>query len=647
MTKKYIPEIQGLRTLAALLVAVYHIWFGRVSGGVDVFFVVSAFFIAMSFSKYEKVNLKIIIDYYYNTFRRVIPSAAIVYTFTCIMIYLFWPKLLWSSEIKHSVATLLNVENWYLAFSETDYLNDGIAKSPFQQFWALSLQIQFYLLFPLFILIHSLFLKKSQGKNPTLIFTFLFISSLTYSVYITLKAPEWAYFDSFARAWEFCFGFLLFYFLSNLNINRWLATVLNFVACCGILVFGYFVDISNSFPGYMALCPVILAGIVIITSKIPGVYSVLQWKPLISFGNYSFAFYLWHWPFLMFAKLHSDTINIPLGLGIILISGLLAVITTKFIENPIRTNLGLVSSYKKSTFLLGGIISCMGGFCLFLIISFLLAQNQGLQTLSKIRKNFLIPPNSNISYTPESIVVRKDIPRNYADGCHQNEEDTQLLKCSYGNETSSKKIIIVGGSHAAQWLHPLIKFAEKYDYELVSLTKSACSFVLYKDPLYSPSQSCLDWNNYAFKEIIELNPEFVITTFSRNSKHGEYVPEGYMGMWSKLHEKDIPVVAIRDNPWFSFDPPLCVEQNEQSWFTNCSIPREEFYNDIEIRKAMKLTSVTIMDFSSFFCPGDICVPVNEQGILIYRDKHHITTTYAISLTEEIFEFLQHFKLKIL
>lgn len=150
-TKHYLHGVQGLRTIAALMVAVYHIWFNRVSGGVDVFFVVAGYFAAgslltISSQPSTRQRAHDSANYLLRTARRVIPSATVVIVGTVAAGIIFLPRSLWESSLPHGWASLLFLENWHLINVGHDYLQQGMAASPFQQFWALAIQVQSYVL---------------------------------------------------------------------------------------------------------------------------------------------------------------------------------------------------------------------------------------------------------------------------------------------------------------------------------------------------------------------------------------------------------------------------------------------------------------------------------------------------------------------
>lgn len=210
--KKFRPEIEGIRALAALLVAIYHIWLGRVSGGVDVFFVISGFLITTSLlSRYETNGSFKIGDYYLNLARRLFPLAFLVLLLTASISIFILPKVRWVETIKQFFASALYYENWQLAFNAVDYLAENSEASPVQHFWAMSLQGQFYIIWPIILLV-IIFLSKKVFTHQSLktlillVFSLLFLISLSYSIYKTTVNQPWAYYDTFARLWEFSLG---------------------------------------------------------------------------------------------------------------------------------------------------------------------------------------------------------------------------------------------------------------------------------------------------------------------------------------------------------------------------------------------------------------------------------------------------------
>ena len=208
--RQYRPEIEGIRVVAALLVAVYHIWMSQVSGGVDVFFVVSGFLITTSLlSKYARDGYIKFGTFVFGLLKRLLPHAFVVLIFITVISYFLLPEVRYLATIKEIVASIFYFENWQLAITGTDYLDQHNAQSPVQHFWAMSIQGQFYIIWFLIVSLSIWMFKKTKYNFNNIFITvliILFILSFTYSIYLTGVNQPWAYFDTRTRVWEFAIG---------------------------------------------------------------------------------------------------------------------------------------------------------------------------------------------------------------------------------------------------------------------------------------------------------------------------------------------------------------------------------------------------------------------------------------------------------
>lgn len=631
-TKKYLYEVQGLRTLAALLVAVYHIWFQRVSGGVDVFFVVAAFFLTLSLTKNGKVSFLDVSKYYMNTFRRVLPVTSVVIIASVVGVLMITPTVIWKSEIIHSLGSTFFVENWFLALKSNDYLSQGINSSVFQQMWAISIQMQMYLMIPILMCLLSLFsnLLRYDFKKILLIFFFLmFFISLNYSVYSTNDNQSFAYFDTFARLWEFAFGVLLALSLNRFFLSKFLLKFLGGVSLFILIGFAAVFDVSTQFPGYLALVPCIAASGVILSSYHGGYVPLLARKPFIYLADYSFAFYLWHWPVLCFYRQLADSNDVSAlsGVIIIFISFLLSYVSTKFFELPIRNNSTLKSSNLKTL----AVSSLIGTVVLIVVVGFYSiwkyeSSNAYKKLTEFVELNYI---SNDHEVLPPPIIARNDKPESYVNGCHQNLYESKVISCNYGPETAEALVVLVGGSHSLQWLPALKILAEKYNFKLTSVTKSGCVLSL-SDPGLNQTvkdiESCIEWNELALSEIINLSPDLIVTIGTRHVNGEELIPDGYWKAWQKLEMVGLPILALRDNPWFEFDLPYCVEKNKNAKI--CSIKKSDFYAEKNPLLEVDLNNFHTADLIDLYCFNDTCSGVIDD-VLVYRDKHHLTKTFVV------------------
>ena len=276
--KRYLVGVQGLRTVAALLVAVYHIWFGRVSGGVDVFFVVAGYFAIGSLhraftnaSTIRELSTRLR-DYLLRTARRVVPSAAVVIVATIGISILWLPRSAQRSALEPAWAAIGFFENWQLISASADYAQQDDSASPFQQFWALAVNVQFYIFFALLIwAVVSVVTAKKRSETSlraALVATTatVFVASFIYSVYATSTNQAAAYFNTFARLWEFMAGALLFLLMRRGIQNRKAAQIIGWAGFLTLLLLGAFLDLSRLLPGYLSLLPVSAALAIIASS---------------------------------------------------------------------------------------------------------------------------------------------------------------------------------------------------------------------------------------------------------------------------------------------------------------------------------------------------------------------------------------------
>nr|WP_265508030.1 acyltransferase [Paracoccus rhizosphaerae] len=318
------------------------IWFNRVSGGVDAFFVIAAFFLMTTFAKLGKPRGRDVLRYYGSTARRVCPLAAVVLLSTIAGTLLFVPQIHWREFAFHAFASTIFVENWWLAWSGADYLRQDLAVSPFQQMWALSLQMQYYLLLPLFLWAIAEFARwRDLGVRATWTAALgtLLAVSLAYSIWVTDRNQPWAYFDSFARGWEYMFGALLALYIDRLpKVTARHAKLIGYASLMVLMGFAAVIPVASSFPGIAALIPVLATSVLIASARAGADITPLTNRPILALGDISFSFYLWHWPLLIFWRHWTGETSVGLlpGTAIILIAGLLAWATLRLIETPFR-----------------------------------------------------------------------------------------------------------------------------------------------------------------------------------------------------------------------------------------------------------------------------------------------------------------------
>lgn len=655
--KKFRPEIEGVRAVAALLVAIYHIWIGSVSGGVDVFFIVSGYLITTSLlSKMEREGRINIFEYLLGLARRLFPIAFTVLLFTTVFSFLILPKSVWKQTIPEIFSSAFYFQNWQLANTAVDYLAKDNVASPFQHFWALSIQGQFYVTWPLIIIL-AYFAARKIFKLPVrktllAVLSIIFSVSLSYSVYITSANQPWAYFDTFARVWEFSLGGILALLIPYLTFKKPVSFVIGWVGLTVICFTGILLPVSTVFPGYAALLPTTGVMLVILAAENGsrfGVEKLLGSKPFLFLGNISYGFYLWHWPILIFyyTYLGTDTVTYQGGLAILLGAFVLSILSVKILESPVRK-----INVKQSKIKLAGIMVTFMLPVIFIGTSWGIYVDKLQESLEKANSESIkvnvgvesieessvenhpgartisdnIKANPDIDPIPNPINAKNDVPTFYDDrDCFSSRTEKGVTKCSYGElDNPAYTIALVGGSHSGHWLPALQIVSEKQNLQIDLYNKDACRFSS-DDFDGMLSESCMEWNVDVMEPLLSDPPDLIFTTANVNS--GDTIPAGFLSKWEEF-EGITKVFALRDNPRMDEDPPLCVEKNPDK----CSVQRKDALSAIPPWENTENIpdNVIFADMSEYFCDEKTCQPV-IGNVLVYRDYHHITATYSRTL----------------
>ena len=634
LRREYRNDIQGLRAVGALIIMFFHIWLNKVSGGVDVFFVISGFLMSSILLRgFFTSNIINPLPFWGGIIKRVAPSAYVVLLITLITSYYVTSPAYVSSVIKEVVASALHVENLQLMRKSVDYLASEEASSPVQQFWALSIQIQFYAILP-FILLPLAYLSKRKGDSTPLFLgvVLIIVTSFIYAVVSVNNNAASSYFNPLSRVWEFFFGVLSFLLVSNISTIKY-RQILGILGISLIVGGAVFIPRGAGFPSFVSFIPV-LGAVLIIFSGLGGkggsVNNILSSKFLVFLGGISFTIYLWHWPILVFYKDYSGSsvVGIPQGLAIIIASIVLAYFTSKKIEVPFKAiprekvfkNFSVGVSFFTPVFLLA-----------------LLLNNEvssSVESFVKEQKNKPIEVFSGNKITLEEDFRRLDrqkllsakhiLPSSYDSNCHQTGDKEEVNTCEFGSPNSNKEVVLVGGSHAAQWLPVLDEIGKDNDFKVISMTKSACPLGVLEDS----NESCHKWNDRALRKILEIKPYAVITNSTRTfANEEEVVPESYSESWKVLNSNGLNVIGIRDNPRFNFDVPDCIHRNRIALDINaCSVSRSKVLKDYNPANEYNDIMRNI-DMSDMLCTKDKCL-TSFSGKLMYRDKHHISVEYV-------------------
>ena len=640
-------DIQGLRTIGALLVAVFHIWELGISGGVDVFFVVSGFFLGVGYLELARRQQPLrAADHVGRFVRRTVPQVLLVLSAILLLGLVFLGPIYWQRLMSDVAFSALFVQNYDLIRRSQNYLERGEAATLAQHFWAVSVIAQATVAWlPLTRLAETLE-RMSKGRRSRLwclkmLLVVLVLLSLAWSVISTTKKPAAAYFDLLARYWEFGVGALLGLSIAGGRrraVSARLADALSWAGLVLLLACGPLIGAQAAFPGYAALWPVAAAVLILAFSQeaqAANAGRLLAWRPLAGLGSYAFGIYLWHWPlYLLLLRTTGEKPTPAAGLAIIGASVVLAWISQKLSD---RLATALWDRFRPKTASIG----LAGGLVGLAVLAG--SGNQVLKRADVASSPLVIGSFARLS--PGPFRIRSDVPATYPMKCHTTIQSADIHRCDFGSRAAQKTIFLVGGSHSAHWLPALTEVAEARGWRIASVTKSGCAFAapvdraLYESEQYHPS--CATWNNKVMDLILRERPDLVISLATRpifaepgkrevSAVVGEQVPEGYVSHFRKLLAAGIGVLAIRDTPWMGFDVPACVfGRRDADEVRRCGHPRGRVLDDRGLaRELLKLPAgLAHADMTDFICERDYCGTVRD-GVVIYRDRHHLTATFA-------------------
>lgn len=460
---KYRPEIDGLRAIAVLCVVIYHARFSvgdsiLFSGGylgVDIFFVISGFLITSIILKSLSQNQFSFSDFYERRARRILPALFIV--ITCSVPFAWWlmlpeAMLQYAGSVLASLFFSSNI--WF--FFEDSYTADPSLYKPFLHTWSLSVEEQFYLFFPILLLITWRF---SQYKNLVIYVTLLILS---------LGLAEWSsthYIDGNfyllpTRMWELIGGALLALSVNSKIIsgitnltdrqNSVLLLIASVILIAPIVLFTE----KTRHPSLLTVAPVLGTMILILCARPSNLITrVLANAFFVNIGKWSYSLYLWHFPIFAFARIHNESISDLKKVFFILVSILLSAISYRLIEQPFRNSKQLKTSLFIKIILAWFIALC-------LIFGWIYTSKGVPERLG---------PLQTIFTAANLIPVMKD-----GVNCHQRPSDSA---CVFLSENSDTMIINVGDSHSNAQAYSLKNLADKYDFGYMQLSEDACPLV--------------------------------------------------------------------------------------------------------------------------------------------------------------------------
>lgn len=570
------PDLQGLRAVAVSAVFVFHLWPHNLSGGfvgVDVFFVISGFLMTAVLLREPPTSLRAFGHFWARRVRRLLPAGLLVIVATMAATRVIAPPLFWEDTAKEAFASAGYFQNWLLASSSIDYLAQDDSSSPFTHYWSLSIEEQFYILWPfvfagIFWIVARALRSQERPRLAPAVFLgavcTIVAASVVFSYVYTRSSPSPAYFNLLTRIWELGLGGVVAVLPMAWAdaIPRRVRSVLSWIGLAAIAWSAWAYSADTEFPGVTAAVPVIATAVIILcrAESRRSAAAFLNLRPVQYLGDISYSLYLWHWPMIVLLPHVSGALGNLDHLAIIVAAIVAAGLTKRYVEDPFRRYHHTANTYRY------GALAMMFVLAISAVWVYSNAArvaedraDSAMRQLELARDQMANldgqapwdPSNpaddssddGQVSETQEPApgascygadamaagqevcpidttalplisaeAAKDDKPAAYADGCWAWEPFDEKPVCNYGS--GSVRVALTGNSHAGHWLPALQAYADAHDWTIDTYLASVCapSNTVQKFDAQNKTTGCTDYSQWVLDETISGGYDLVITS---------------------------------------------------------------------------------------------------------------------------------------
>lgn len=602
---KFREDINALRAIAVIAVVIFHFnhaWLPGGFAGVDVFFVISGFLMTMIIVKGVERKTFSIIGFYQARVRRIIPALAFLCFVLMVLGYFLLSPIDYLNMGKHTTASLTFTSN-FVYWKESNYFDASSIEKWLLHTWSLSVEWQFYLIYPVVLVILSKFLNLKQLKLLLVATTLL---TLLLSIYVTLNTSSAAYFLLPTRAWQMLAGGLVFLYPITLG-----PTTKRLGLSTGLLliVSSFFLfSAETPWPGYASLLPILGACLVLISNN--GGSLIVDNRLCHMLGKWSYSIYLWHWPIIVAGFYFSLGENWwMLGLPLSILLGALSFI---FIESKSLADYGL----HKMKYLLKPLpaASLLAVFGLVVYLT-----NGLINRLAEPERTLVasaITAKSDWSYPKANKVIGP-------------------LKIRFIRGKTDRNILVLGSSHSEQ-LYPYVEGLNS-DYNVYFLTNGGC---LATPSMKHPKWNCDNLQNYQllldkvkFDKIVTTFFNFDVYLSNIETKKKEQLAlrtKEYDVFLAQLKAAAKEVYLILGEPrGEEFNPQAVIRHGLKAFMTEEETRNTYAIHHEALSLFTELDDIEIIDPIAHLCNEGICSTSDHSRGFYYKDNNHMRPWYAI------------------
>ena len=649
--QKFRPDLEGLRGAAILLVVLFHADVRAFAGGfvgVDVFFVLSGFFITgLLLRELEDTSTIDVQAFYGRRAMRLLPALLLVMLTTLALVMSLYAPIDRAPVASTGRSVALYSGNIEFARQSTDYFH--AADNPLLHTWSLAVEEQFYLVWPLVLLLawagwsrwtrtpeEIALPSETDGdvnrRRLTMVIGLLGALSLLASVMLTPTSQSWAFFGMPTRIWEFALGGMLF--LALRERRSWSSSARGIALQVGggvaVVAAIALYDSVTPYPGIAAIFPA-LGGAALIAggewAPASAVSRALAASWLRWFGRLSYAWYLWHWPLVGLGAVLDPRIGVAGKLAWSGVALVLAWLTHRYVEQSPRDGaLARIPERWVTASVVGASVA---------------AAFVAHVALVKARRDASSPAQRTFA------AARSD---RMDHDCWATTVDDPRGACEFGDTRSSTVIALLGDSHAEHWLGALDRAGREHGWKIVAMVKGGCPVAdmprLVNARFKRYYHECTRYREAMVRRIIAMRPNAVILSswdhyFPVNGKGASWqvTPEmwrlGLRRTYQRLTAAGLRTVAIRGTPRAWFDVPACLSrlQARVPFARRCEYDRAESLSPAAVRAqndAARGLPVRFVDMNDQICTAQRCAVV-RNGAVVFTDDNHLTASFSRTL----------------
>jgi peptidoglycan/LPS O-acetylase OafA/YrhL len=632
-------DIEGLRGVAILLVVLFHAGVRVLAGGfvgVDVFFVLSGFFITGLLVRERATTGDVDLGAFYGRRAlRLLPALLVVLFATLGIVFTLYAPIDRPLVAGTARAVALHAGNVEFARGALDYF--GSSGNPLLHTWSLAVEEQFYLVWPLLLVVLVPVLLRddadrlTERRVATITMAVAGLASLTASLVLTRTAQPWAFFGMPTRIWEFALGAVLSLMLvDRADVRPRAATALQALGLLAIAIAVVTYDRSTPYPGVAALLPALgacalLAG----GAHAPdgAITRALGVGPLRWLGRVSYAWYLWHWPLVGLGEVLDPAIGTPGRLAWSALALLLAFATYRLVERPARD--GALARIPDRWIAPAALAASVAA----ALVAHLAMRGAERRIETTAQRAFAAARRDRMTH-----------------GCWANTVEDARTPCVLGDTGAHTVIALLGDSHAEHWLGGLDRAGRERGWRIDAMVKGGCPVAdmteLGSARFVRYYRECARYREAMLRRIVATRPAAVVL-----SSWDHYIPpdgraqdwqvspamweQGLRRTYARLAAAGIRTIILRDVPRTGFDVPACLSRHAAGlpFARDCTFDRASSLSHVAIaaqNAAARGLPVQLLDLNDQICDAPRC-GVLRNAAIVFTDDNHLTASFSRTL----------------